>query len=101
MSQGPIVVIAADVDPRLYNFNKRPDWDIWDTLDFIPRLEDACGSDLPPVTWMLRCDESIRRLTDDFASCFTSRPALWRRLENRGHELGWHFHHWSYDERYG
>src|ERR1700733_8732367 len=101
VSRRPSVVIAADVDPRLYNFRKRPDWDVWDTLDFIPQLENALGSELPPVTWMIRCDESIRQLTGEYTSCLSARPALWRRLRDRGHEFGWHFHHWSYDERYG
>ena len=38
-----LVVIGADVDPRLPGMRRRPDWDPWDTLERIPHLEAALG----------------------------------------------------------
>jgi hypothetical protein len=91
-----LVLIGADVDPRIPGFRQRPTGDLWDPLDAIPALERALGADLPPVTWLIRADDSIRHVSGSFESGFTSRPELWDRLRSRGHELGWHFHHWTY-----
>jgi hypothetical protein len=91
-----LVVIGADVDPRLPGMRRRPDWDPWDTLERIPQLEAALGSDLPPMTWLLRADDTIRHVTGAFDSCYRTRQDLWTRLHARGHELGWHFHHWTF-----
>lgn len=91
-----LVLIGADVDPRIPGFRTPPAGDMWDPLDAIPRLEAAFGADLPPVTWLIRSDDSIRRASGSFESGYTARRALWDRLQARGHELGWHFHHWTY-----
>ena len=91
-----IIVIGADVDPRLPGMRRLPDWDPWDPLDRIPHLESALGADLPPITWLLRADDTIRHVTGAFDSGFMTRQEMWTRLQGRGHELGWHFHHWTY-----
>jgi hypothetical protein len=91
-----LVVIGADVDPRLPGMRRLPDWDPWDTLEHIPHLESALGADLPPITWLLRADDTIRHVTGAFDSCYLSRRDMWTRLHARGHELGWHFHHWTF-----
>ena len=90
------VLIGADVDPRIPGMRQRPSGDIWDPLDAVADLERALGADLPSVTWLIRADDSIRRLTGSFESGYTSRRDLWDRLQARGHELGWHFHHWTF-----
>src|SRR5438876_874939 len=38
-----LVVIGADVDPRLPGMRRLPAWDPWDTLERIPDLESALG----------------------------------------------------------
>ena len=91
-----LVVIGADVDPRLPGMRRRPDWDPWDTLGHIPLLESTLGADLPPITWLLRADDTIRHVTGAFDSCYTTGQDTWTRLRARGHELGWHFHHWTF-----
>jgi hypothetical protein len=93
-----VVLIGVDVDPRLPGMRQRPSWDAWDPLDLIPTLEAALGSALPPITWLIRADDTIRHVTGSFESGYTSRRAMWDRLQSRGHELGWHFHHWTYGE---
>jgi len=101
MGTRPAVIIACDVDPRLKDMANRAEWNVWDVLDFIPSLENALGSELPPISWMIRSDDSMRELTGSYTSCLTARPGLWDRLRARGHELGWHFHHWSYGDHRG
>jgi hypothetical protein len=91
-----LVVIGADVDPRLPGMRRLPDWDPWDTLTHIPHLESALGADLPPITWLLRADDTIRHVTGAFDSCYLRGQDIWTRLRGRGHELGWHFHHWTF-----
>ena len=91
-----LVVIGADVDPRLPGMRRLPDWDPWDTLHHIPHLESALGADLPPITWLLRADDTIRHVTGAFDSCYLNGKEIWTRLRGRGHELGWHFHHWTF-----
>ena len=91
-----LVVIGADVDPRLPGMRRRPGWDPWDPLELIPKFEAALGADLPPITWLLRADDTIRHVTGAFDSCYLTRQDIWTRLRARGHELGWHFHHWTF-----
>ena len=99
MSLRPVALIGADVDPRLPGMRRLPAWDAWDPLDLIPHLETGLGADLPKVTWLIRADDTIRHVTGSFESGYTTRHAMWARLEARGHELGWHFHHWTFGER--
>src|SRR2546425_29458 len=91
-----LVVIGADVDPRLPGMRRLPAWDPWDPLDLIPSLERTLGADLPPITWLIRADDTIRHVTGAFDSGYATRQPMWTRLLARGHELGWHFHHWTY-----
>jgi len=91
-----LVVIGADVDPRLPGMRRLPAWDPWDTLERIPALESALGADLPAITWLIRSDDTIRHVTGAFDSAYVTRQDMWTRLHARGHELGWHFHHWTF-----
>jgi hypothetical protein len=96
------VLIGCDVDPNLPAILRRPPHtNIWQTLDQIENLVATVGDVLPPITWLIRSDESVRFCTGSYASGFTSRQVLWRSLMDRGHELGWHMHHFSFDERRG
>jgi hypothetical protein len=96
-----LVLIGADVDPRVPVMRQRPSGDAWDPSDLIPNLEAALGSDLPSVTWLIRADDTIRYLTGSFESGYTTRRAMWDRLQSRGHELGWHFHHLTFGDPAG
>lgn len=96
-SRRPLVLIGADVDPRISGM-RRPSWDPWDPLEQIANLESALGNDLPAITWLIRADDTIRQLTGSFESGYLSRWALWERLQSRNHEMGWHFHHWTFRE---
>lgn len=96
------ILIGSDVDPILPGRLARvPDGDAWETLDRIPALRDAMGSDLPPITWLIRSDASVRFSTGDFASGYLSRQDTWTELVQEGHELGWHMHLLSFDEAHG
>jgi hypothetical protein len=93
------ILIASDVDPVLPgHFARKPDGDIWEPLKRIPELVTALGDGLPPITWMIRSDESIRFCTGDYASGYARHGDLWAGLVKRGHELGWHMHLLSYDD---
>jgi hypothetical protein len=94
------ILLGCDVDPVLPPLlENRPGTDVWRCLGNIDQLVRAMGEDLPPVTWLIRSDESVRFSTDSFASGYTTREALWQSLVARGHELGWHLHLTSYDPR--
>jgi hypothetical protein len=96
------ILIGCDVDPTLPVMLRRPpDTDIWKTLDHIDSLVAIMGDVLPVITWLIRSDESVRFCTGSYASGFISRQTLWRSLMDRGHELGWHMHHFSFDRRHG
>ena len=91
------IVIGCDVDPNLpAPLMRRPDANVWQCLDNIDRLLERSGGELPPITWLIRSDESIRFSTGAYDSGFTAKERLWRSLEDRGHELGWHFHAMSF-----
>jgi len=90
------VLLGVDVDPVLPPILRaRPAGDIWSPLDLIPRLEAQMGPDLPPMTWLLRVDQSIEFASGDLLSGYLSRRPLWERLQSAGHELGWHMHYMS------
>ena len=96
------ILIGCDVDPILPAVLRRPpDTDIWEPLDQIDRLVATMGEFLPVITWLIRSDDSVRFCTESYASGFISRRKLWRRLMDRGHELGWHMHHLSFNRHHG
>lgn len=87
------IVIGCDVDPVLpVRLTKRPAANIWQCLDNVERFIDRAGADLPPITWLIRSDESVRFSTGRFDSGFLEKAPVWRSLADSGHELGWHFH---------
>lgn len=92
------VLIGCDVDPILPPLlDHKPSYNIWSPLELIPDLLASLGDDLPPITWLIRSDESIQYCTEDFASGYISKQKLWRSLQEKGHELGWHMHLISHD----
>ena len=56
---------------------------------------------MPPITWLIRSDESVRFATGDFASGYRLRQELWNSLASRGHQLGWHMHDYRARPRLG
>lgn len=87
------VVLGADVDPRFPPpLEREGHRDGWFTLDEIPSLVDSLADELPPITWLIRSDESVRHFTGDYASGYLSSVSLWNELLGRDHELGWHMH---------
>ena len=96
------ILIGCDVDPALPPILSRvPEGDIWGCLDQIPRLVSALGPELPPMTWLVRADASVRFCTGDYASGYLSRQSLWDGLLQDGHELGWHMHPMTLDPKKG
>jgi hypothetical protein len=96
------IVIGCDVDPALpHQLTRPPTADIWQCLENIERLLDAAHGELPPVTWLIRSDESIRFSSGCFDSGYIAQEPLWRSLAARGHELGWHFHLMSFNPARG
>jgi hypothetical protein len=92
------VLVGCDVDPILpLDLHRAPEGDIWRCLDDVELLIGATKGWLPPMTWLIRSDESVRFSTGDFASGYTTRRALWQGLVLQGHELGWHMHLMSFD----
>jgi hypothetical protein len=96
------ILLGCDVDPVLPPLLERPPTeDVWGCLANVDELVRVAHDKLPPITWLIRSDASIRFCTGDFASGYHSKQTLWRSLQMRGHELGWHVHLWSLDERRG
>lgn len=90
------------MDPELPPILDRvPPGNVWEPLDNVDRLVRELGSSLPPVTWLIRSDDSVRFATGDFASGYSYRRGLWDRLCDADHELGWHMHLLSYDASHG
>jgi len=87
------ILIGADVDPILpARLDRSLEGDIWGPVDLIQGLENHLGQDLPPITWLIRVDDSVRFATGSYVSGYRSRSKTWERLVSRGHELGWHVH---------
>ncbi len=96
------ILIGCDVDPVLPPaLSHPPRDDIWKCLDNLELLLDRTKGKLPPITWLIRSDESVRFSTGDFASGYTTRRPLWQTLAAHGHELGWHMHLMSFDAHSG
>jgi hypothetical protein len=94
------ILIGCDVDPVLPPVLRRaPVGDIWQCLDNLDHLIVAAQGALPPITWLIRADESVRFASGDFASGYTAKRSLWQKLLTDGHELGWHMHLMSFDKR--
>lgn len=86
------VLIGCDVDPVLPGILRTvPPGNIWKPLDQIVQLMEVVPA-LPPITWLIRCDESVRFCTGDFASGYLLKKKFWQELVNSGHEIGWHMH---------
>ncbi|MGH7645631.1 MAG: hypothetical protein ACREMR_08595 [Gemmatimonadales bacterium] len=59
-------------------------------------LRDSEGHE-PVITWLLRADEQIRALHDDYGWLARTHQPFWRSLQDSGDELGWHPHFWRRD----
>jgi hypothetical protein len=92
------ILIGCDVDPVLPPvLSERPSGNVWECLVQIDSLARSLGDDLPPVTWLIRVDQSVEFSTGNFLSGYVDRRALWDDLRSRGHEMGWHMHLMSYE----
>jgi hypothetical protein len=96
------VLLGCDVDPVLpAPLTDPPRGNIWQCLDRIDDFVNAAADALPPITWLIRADESVRFCTAAFDSGYVDRRPMWSGLVARGHELGWHFHVMSFDAARG
>jgi hypothetical protein len=97
------VVIGCDFDPVLPAvLERRPANDIWEaSFAGLQRLLDRTGWKLPAITWLLRSDESVRFAAGAYDDAYRRGEAIWSRLRDAGHEIGWHMHVLSYDEARG
>jgi hypothetical protein len=96
------ILIGCDVDPIAPAADGRPSGnDIWRCIDHLERLIAVANGRLPPITWLIRADDSVRVRSGDFTSGYTSRRPLWQILVANGHELGWHMHFMTHDARRG
>jgi len=73
-----------------------PEGNVWECLNQIDALLNGMGEDMPAVTWLIRADQSVEFSTGSFESGYSNRRSLWDKLQERGHELGWHLHTMSY-----
>lgn len=95
------VLIGCDVDPLLPAVVERPSaGDIWEPLQRVRKLLQE-GDALPPITWLIRSDDSVRFATGDFASGYLRDIGLWQQLADLGHEIGWHMHLLSFKDAAG
>jgi hypothetical protein len=93
------ILLGCDVDPQLPPvLSTRPTYDVWEANARINRLLELASNHLPPITWLIRADESVRFAEGDFASGYIYSERLWRRLVDMGHELGWHMHPMSFSQ---
>jgi len=91
------ILVGCDVDPDLPPIlDRRPAGNVWNCLSQIDALLNGMGEDLPKITWLIRADQSVEFSTGSFASGYSNHRALWDKLQERGHELGWHMHTMSY-----
>jgi hypothetical protein len=91
------ILIGCDVDPVLPSIlDRRPNGDVWECLNRIDALLGGMGKDMPPVTWLIRADQSVKFSTGTFESGYSNHRSLWEKLQEQGHELGWHMHTMSY-----
>ena len=96
------ILIGCDVDPTQPEFlSQTSESDIWRSLEEVERLRTTANGYLPPITWLIRSDESVRLATGRFDSGYVSKRGLWEGLRADGHELGWHMHLTSYDRARG
>jgi hypothetical protein len=87
------VLIGCDVDPVMpAKLDGRTEEDIWRPLELVQELREMLADAMPPVTWLIRSDESVRHISGAFDSGFTARARMWNELLESGHELGWHMH---------
>jgi hypothetical protein len=91
------ILIGCDVDPVLPPIlDRRPEGDVWECLNRIDALLGKMGDGMPPVTWLIRADQSVEFSTGGFDSGYSNHRVRWDKLQERGHELGWHMHTMSY-----
>jgi hypothetical protein len=91
------ILVGCDVDPILPPIlDRRPEGDVWECLNRIDALLSGMGEDMPAVTWLIRADQSVEFSTGSFESGYSNHRSRWDKLQEQGHELGWHMHTMSY-----
>jgi hypothetical protein len=105
------LIICCDVDPDCpslggVRFNVPKDKLIWMGITRgIPKIvralesvEDSYGN-RAKVTWFFRSDEQMHLIYGDHAWPLNEFRSLWKSLESRGDEIGWHPHLWRWSEK--
>ncbi|GAH11895.1 unnamed protein product, partial [marine sediment metagenome] len=104
-------VICCDVDPdcptlggvRFDVYKDRLMWNgltkgIPKVLKVFDSVKDIDGNHAK-VTWFFRSDEQMKLIYEDYAWPLNEFRWLWKKLESRGDEIGWHPHVWRWSER--
>ncbi|MDP8223989.1 MAG: GNAT family N-acetyltransferase [Candidatus Lernaella stagnicola] len=105
------VLVLCDADPDRPDYGGRrfdqPGPLTWRGLrEGVPRLRselhglrDHQGRELP-ILWVLRADEQIAACHGDPGWQLQEFADLWTELQDAGHEIGWHPHHWRWSDEH-
>ena len=106
-----LLIICCDVDPDCptlggVRFDVYKDKLVWkDLTSGIPKIVEALESvedtygNHAKVTWFFRSDEQMNLIYGDHAWPLNEFRWLWKKLESRGDEIGWHPHLWRWSEK--
>jgi len=104
-----IVIIGCDVDP-----DRNPEGvkissgeEIWDGVTKgISELKEMFSSFVsndnpyPNITWLLRADEQMNKLYNDYAYPVRYFKGMWQSFHKDGDEIGWHPHLWDWSDEH-
>lgn len=77
----------------------------WKGVENIPKIREICNSsedsefDSVKITWLVRCDEQMKIVFDDYAYSLRNFRDLWKELKKQGDEIGWHPHFWRWNSK--
>jgi len=105
-----IVIIGCDTDPdrNPKGGEIRGGEEIWEGVTKgIPELKEMFSSFVsndnpyPSITWLLRSDEQMNKLYNDYAYPVGYFKDMWQSFERDGDEIGWHPHLWDWSDKHG
>jgi hypothetical protein len=94
------IIIGCDTDPDRPGFVRgAEECKSWRGLEegipqykeLAAKLTDSLGN-TPKITWLLRADEQVNIINDDYAWVIRKYEKILKTLESSGDELGWHPH---------